>query len=486
VRPERRLGAAACYLAPSAVALALPLATLPVMTRWLGPDDYGMIAVAQVVASLFTGLASLGVNTGLERNYFKYEKDHAALARLFHTAHALVLGGIALLGALLALLGGPVSSLLFGRDDHAGFLFAMAIPAALGVLFTMQLTVFRNQGRARAFMTSSIAAGLLEAGSTIVLVTTTAAGVWSVPLGALVGKVIVVGAGWLTLRRVLRPGLDRRLAGEMLEIGLPLMPRAFVGVADNGVDRLALNWMVSLGQAGFFGLANRLGASVFSVMTSIEQLFIPQVYRLMFQGDEPATRIGRYLTPYFYISTLVAAAAILFVEEALWVLVAPAFWPLRFAAAVLAAYYGQLFFGKIIGAQWTFLKKTWYATPASVARLTLHLALTLALVGPMGALGAALALWIAATFVDGVCLAVAHRLYPIRYELRFVVPVMALLYAAAVWVVLPAFVPVPYLAHLAVRLALFAAFLAAGARWLLPLGGQVTTLLRGQGAAARA
>ena len=49
---------------------------------------------------------------------------------------------------------------------------------------------------------------------------------------------------------------------------------------------------------------------------------------------------------------LAAASAVLFVEEVLWVLVAPAFWPMKYMAAVLAAYYGQLFFGKVVGAQW--------------------------------------------------------------------------------------------------------------------------------------
>ena len=482
-----QLRQAACYLAPAAVAMALPLATLPVMTRWLGPDDYGVIAVAQVVAGLFTGLASLGVPTGVERNFFKYEKDRAALARLVHTGYALVLGGMVVFGAVLALTGGAVSSLLFGRADHALFLLAMVIPAGLGLLLNMQVVVFRNQGRAGAFMTSSVAASVIESGTTVALVALTGAGIWSVPFGALAGKAIVVLAGWWSLRRTLPTGLDRRLASEILEIGLPLTPRAFVGVADNGVDRLALNWMVSVGQAGLFGLANRIGSSVFSVSTSIEQLYLPQVYRMMFQGgDAPGARIGAYLTPYFYVSTLVAATAVLFVEEVLWILVAPAFWPLRFAAAVLATYYGQLFFGKIIGAQWAFLKKTWYATPAGATRLTLHLGLTLLLVGPLGALGAALAVWLAGTIVDGVSLIVTNRRYPIHYDMRFVGPVLALFYASAAWVVLPAFVPVPYALHLAVRVVLFAVLLTAGARWLLPLRDRLTTFLRGQRAAARA
>ena len=74
-----RLGSAACYMAPVAAGMALPILTLPIMTRWLTPEDYGIVAVAQVVAALFTGIASLGVSTGLERNFSRHEKDTAAL-----------------------------------------------------------------------------------------------------------------------------------------------------------------------------------------------------------------------------------------------------------------------------------------------------------------------------------------------------------------------------------------------------------------------
>lgn len=464
------------YMTPSAAAMLLPIVTLPIMTRWLNPDDYGAVAVAQVVAAAFMGLASLGVSTGVERNFFVYEREPTRLAALMHTAYGLVAAG-AVGAALVMLAVGPaLSRLLYGDADRAPFLLAMAGASTLGVLATIQLVYFRNRGRARTYMVFNLANLVLETAATLVLVTVMDAGVWSIPLGMLAGKAPIVASGWILIARELPPSLDGRLARELLGIGLPLMPRVMVSVADNGIDRLSLNWLVSLGQAGFFGLANRIGYSVFSLMTSFEQLYVPQVYRVMFEGGADAgARIGRILTPYFYVSILAAGVVVLFVEEVLWVLVAPAFWPIKYAGAVLATYYGQLFFGKVIGAQWIFLKKTWYATPASVARLALHLALTLLLVGPFGALGAAAAVLAAGTIVDGVSLAIAQRQYRIVYELHVVVPMMVLFYASMSWVVLPIVTPVPYGMHLAGRVALFGLMAAAGMKWILPLRGGRTS-----------
>jgi O-antigen/teichoic acid export membrane protein len=46
------------YLLPTALGMMLPFLTLPVMTRWLAPADYGIVAIAQVVATFFMGLST--------------------------------------------------------------------------------------------------------------------------------------------------------------------------------------------------------------------------------------------------------------------------------------------------------------------------------------------------------------------------------------------------------------------------------------------
>ena len=68
--------------------------------------------------------------------------------------------------------------------------------------------------------------------------------------------------------------------------------------------------------------------------------------------------------------------------------------------------------------------------------IALHLALTIVLVGPLGALGAAIALFLAGSAVDAVSFAIAQRQYRIAWEWPFVAVVMAVLYAGLVWVLI--------------------------------------------------
>jgi O-antigen/teichoic acid export membrane protein len=172
---------------------------------------------------------------------------------------------------------------------------------------------------------------------------------------------------------------------------------------------------------------------------------------------------------------------VLFTEEMLWVLVTPAFYGVKTAAAVLAAYYGQMFFGKIVGVQFVYAKKTWYTMPFAVLRLAVHLVAALLLIPSFGAAGAALALLATGVLVDGLAVAVAQRAYRIEYELRVVVPGLALLYGATAWIVGTVALEVPYAARLGGKLAIVAGLLLLGRRWMVPFSTRMLEVLRARG-----
>ena len=475
------------YLASTIASMALPVLTLPIMTRWLTPADYGIVAIGQVVASLFMGIASLGVTTGLERNFFQYEKDRRALAALMHSGLVVILAMTVILAGVMAAVAAPVAGWLVGDAAWGPLLWLMALTSALGVMVTVQLVYLRNRGYATQYMVASVGALVFETALTVAGVVVADLGVWGLVAGPFVAKLVVGAILWVRMAIELPPRLDRIKIGELLRIGLPLLPRTCFGVADNGVDRVLVNWLQSLGQVGLFGIANRIGYSVFSLMTAVEQLYVPEVYRLMFQeGPHGGTRIGRLLSPYFFASIVVPALVVLFTEEMLWVLVTPAFYGVHTAAAVLATYYGQMFFGKIVGVQFVYAKKTWYTMPFAVLRLIVHLVAALLLIPSFGATGAALALLATGVLVDGLAVAVAQRAYRIEYELRVVVPGLALLYGAAAWIVGTVVLEVAYAARLGGKLAIVAGLLLLGRRWISPLSTRVIEVVRARGTMVRA
>lgn len=476
--------AAGLYMVPSALGMVVPFATLPILTRWLTPADYGLFALAQIVAGLFAGLASCEIRLGVERNFFKYEADRRALGHLIYGSLLIVLAGTVAWGVLLLAAVAPLSTLLYGTSDWSGLIAAAAIGGSLNMLMTIPLIYLRNSGRPRAFAGFQVGGMLLESGLAVLLVAGFELGVWGLALGPVLGRLLIVLALWGRLMAELPFGISWSISSELVRLGVPLLPRVVVSTADGGVDRVLIGLMASLGQVGLFSMANRVGGGVFAFMTGIEQVFMPTVFRLLFKGEgkprESAVAVGRYLSPFFYASIAVGIVAILFTEELLFVLVPPAFYGVRELAAVLAAYYAQMFFGKVVGVQLMYRELTAYVTRFTLFRLVVHGALSVVMVLQYGALGACFALLLGSIVVDGIAMVFGQRYCPVRYEARLVIPGVALLYTAMGWVLGTPVLHLGYATRLAGKAVILIALLLLGLRWAPLIYRRLTGFMRPQ------
>ncbi|MBI3011138.1 MAG: lipopolysaccharide biosynthesis protein [Candidatus Omnitrophica bacterium] len=461
------MGKALAYLLAFGVNMAVPVFALPILTRWLSPADYGVLAIGQVVALLFAAVVNLGIGTGFERNFFTHERHPGQLDSLLYTTSAFLIGGLIAWGALLYAARAWLSLVLTGSRSFGLVMWIQCLTVGVGLLGLLQLTGFRNGGRTRAYVAYSVGGVVLEHALAIGLVVAGHMGVLGVVVGQLGGKLIVLGLMWRQAFCGRRARLDPSLVRPLLAIGWPVLPKACVGVAEMLLDRVLVRWLGSLSQVGVFGLAHAAGYAVFSFLTSLEQAYIPQVYRSMFQADhDGGRRIGTYLTPYLYGSLAVPVLLVLFAEEALRILVPPAYYAIKDPLALLAVYYGQMVFGKIVGAQLLYRKKVWYTIPFGVARVLVHLGLALLWIPRHGAFGAAASLWVSGVLMEWLAVVVAQREYPIHYERRVVLPLVALLYASMGWVLLPRVAPLSYDALLCGKIVLLGAVGLIGMRWI--------------------
>ena len=58
---KQQLNSFLLYLLPFLMRSALPILTLPVFTRFLTPNDYGVLALVSIYVTLIVGLSNLGM-----------------------------------------------------------------------------------------------------------------------------------------------------------------------------------------------------------------------------------------------------------------------------------------------------------------------------------------------------------------------------------------------------------------------------------------
>jgi O-antigen/teichoic acid export membrane protein len=331
-----------------------------------------------------------------------------------------------------------------------------------------QLTsLFRVEERSVAFALSSLANVIVTVAATVLLVA-----VWHKgPVGVLVGNffgTLVVYLALLAYRRYqLGLQFDRELFSQMNRFGLPLVPAALALWTVNFVDRVLLNRIAGAGELGLYSLGVRVASVVMFIFIAFRTAWPAFAYSIE-DDDEARRTYGFVLTYLLFVCCWVSLALGLLAPWIVRVLASrPEFYPasrvvspLAFATAAYAAYVVVAI--GVSRARYT--QFNWVVTGAGAV---LNVGLNLILIPPYGMMGAAIATVAAyALMFVGMTLR-SQRVYPVPYQWRRVVTLVA---AAVGLTVLGKLVH----ASLPVALALSAVYPLV----LLPLGFYLRSELR--------
>ena len=411
---EQQFANSAVYLLPVLVASVVPLATLPVFTRVLTTEEYGAWALAMVYAAFATGVANLGLTIGYERNFFEYRAP-GQQAALFYSVVGFVAAAFVVVGAATWIFRAPLARWIVGSEGDADLLFWAYCANAVTSVKAYYLIYFRNTENARAYAWYSIDETVLAALFSVFFVAWMRVGPLGLVLGHLVAGVAILVLVVRRLGGALRPALDGALLADSLRISLPLTPRIFLGVVGSNFDKYLIGLLASVGGVGVYAVGQRISYVAFQYMTAIENVFTPQVYQRMFAlGDRGGASIGRYLTPFAYVSVGVALGLAVFSEELLSVLTPTSYHGAIPIVGLLTISYGIMFFGKM--PQLTYARKTFVTSILTLVSLVLNVALNVVMIPRWGALGAAAGTLAAGLLSGAVAFVIRQYYYRIEWE----------------------------------------------------------------------
>jgi O-antigen/teichoic acid export membrane protein len=401
----------AAYTAASIVSKLIAVALLPLYTRFLTLADYGTAEVMFAAVVSASIVVRLGMLEALLRFYYRNDEDPA---RVVSTSFA-ALFWFATIAALIALpFAGPISEALL--NESAPDLARISI-GGLWVLTMNEylLTLFRLEERARAFFVTTMIGVLAAIALTVILVVGADEGARGLLLGSYASGAAIVAALIVIHRRSLSLRFELPLLRRLMRFGLPTMPAELSLYGLNFVDRLIIVHVAGAPQAGLYSLGVKFAQGVNVLVRGFQLAWPPLAYSI--RDDDEARRV--YAT---VVSLFVAGCA--FVVTGLWLLS-------RWLVRALAA---PEFFGsyKVIGLIATAVTlyalymvlvvilgrtgRTEFNFPATAAALVANVALNLALVPPLGIVGAGIALVASYIVVLALMYVATQRLFPVPYE----------------------------------------------------------------------
>jgi O-antigen/teichoic acid export membrane protein len=421
------LGGLASSVAGYALATAFTglvgLAVVPAYTRTLGTTAYGEFQAAAAVFTLATGLLMLGLDSAIA----VLMPDHVSVGQRKRLVSSL-LAIAALSGAaatLILLVGGPIVGPGLLGAAPGGLLVLGALVVGPSIVQNVAQASLRNLARASAYLATAIASGVgvLLVGLPLVVVRHAgpAGAVAGLAAGAIFGAAM---ATWSQRDLLARGAIDRQRLTALLHIGLPLLPAAVAAWIVSVSDRLLLTHLATLSDVGLYSAAAQIATVPNLAISAFMLGWLPFALRVQHAPEAPRL-YGTSLSLFVAAGAVATLLAVPLGEPVLAFISGPAFAPggtviwLLVGSAFAYGGYVMLNVGVMVA------RRTALISAVTAIAAAVNVVVNLALIPPLGFLGAGIATLAAYLASSGSLYVLGQRTLRIPYEPGYVILLLA-------------------------------------------------------------
>src|SRR5271170_5628721 len=274
---------------------ALNFLLIVVYAHYLRPYDYGIIYMAEIVASFLAIFAGLSIDSALQRLYFQHNHDPEELRSYLGSAVRFGLFWMAAFLTLVLISGGSIQSHLHARASVPFYPYiAMAIATATAMqAIQYRLAIYQTEQRPRSYALLSFVLAVLTAAGCVYWIVIRRAGAIGMMKGKLAAAVITLIIALWSMRSFLAAGFHWTHIRESLSFSLPLIPHLVMASGLVVADRFILEHYRDLSEVGIYSLAYTLGMVMFLVTQSLSQAWLPMFFELAGEGEMNREALAR-------------------------------------------------------------------------------------------------------------------------------------------------------------------------------------------------
>jgi O-antigen/teichoic acid export membrane protein len=304
-----------------ALGRSMTLLLLPVLTAYLDPASYGILAVLTAFGLLLNTVFSVGLGAATAPSYFEAEHKGATI----WTAFAILCASTAIMVALGIAGSSQMSRLLLGNASDGNLVLLTVGATAFSILSLPLRQFLMFEERPGLYISFSIGSLVASLALTVWLVVGLGRGVTGVLEADMLAQAVTCLLFALPVIRHSTVDVRRKLARELIALGLPLIP-AFgsVFVLQHG-SRYLLQWLVGPEQVGVYAVGVNIAAALGLLVAGFQSAWMPYFMRYSDRRDEARQAFGRVAT--YYTLTVGSASLLLylFARPAVEILSGPAY-----------------------------------------------------------------------------------------------------------------------------------------------------------------
>ncbi|NMH65598.1 lipopolysaccharide biosynthesis protein [Shewanella salipaludis] len=403
------------YLISNILNAAAPFLLLPLLTRWLGPEGYGKVAMFQ---TLIAGmLALIGINTvgAASRKYYD-DMSREELGR-FNFSCIYILFFTLILSIIMIFTFGDIISVFL--NIQVKWIYAAIVIAFFTYIINFRLVQWQVRNKAMKYCGLQVSNALLGMLATLFLVKMYSFGeqgrvdalLYTSAIFSLISVCLLIKDKLLIIT-----GLRYDYISEALKFGVPLTPHVFGAFLLSAADRFVINDELGVKFAGIYMVSVQVSMALAIIFDAINKAYVPWLFSRL----KNCSMTGKYEivknTYLYFISLLVVSGCAFFIG------------PLVIELVVNEDFYmakdviGWLCLGQVFGGMYLMVtnyifyeKSTTALSIVTIACGLGNLLLMLLFIGPFGVNGVAFAFVISKLIQFLVTWVLANKVYPMPW-----------------------------------------------------------------------
>ncbi len=390
---------------------------LPLFTRYLTPEDYGVSALIGLLMVAMSGVFSLGTGNSMGICYFE-ETDRSARPAIVWTTAVLLAVNATVLVLVLWSFAPPITKILFQKVRYADILRIAVLALGLQTILEPFWAYLRLEEKAKTFVAFSFLGTALTLGLSVYLIVFLGRGVrglFEANLGSqLIILPVLIRYGW----RHLPWRLEGRRVRPLVRIGFPSIFGLGAFLLIDYADRLILQRMLGLEQVGIYTIGYNFGMILLLAVGAFGNAWPPYFASFINKRQEAEQLFGKvlkyYLAVFGFFSLLLFVAARPLVE----LMTAPAFHGAYSVVGLVGLAYMLKGCYLILLPGIFFAKKLYLQAIIEWIAAILNIALNLVLIPWLGKEGAAWATCLAYLALPVGAYLVSRQYLAVAYERR--------------------------------------------------------------------
>ncbi|PHR49236.1 MAG: polysaccharide biosynthesis protein [Fluviicola sp.] len=401
------------YGLTNAINAGIPFFLLPILTHYLLPKDFAIIALFQALTSFLMPFISLNFTSAVSVNYFHRETInfgeyiYNGLVLLFISGLTFTLFILFFSSSISALVNFPEPWLIW-----------VVIYVFLFKIIDLISVIWRVQSKALPFGIMKISLTIVELTLAILLIVSIGMN-WEGRLISMITSVLVfalISSFLLWKKNLVIPKLKKDYIKDILKFGIPLIPHTIGATLIVFSDRIFIVKMVGEDALGLYSVGYQIGMVISLIQNSFNQAWTPYFYGKLKENKEKVKlNIVKFTYGYFVFMMLLVLLVYLTEDLIFKWFIGENFHDAKEFVVWIALAFAINGMYKMVVNYFFFLKKTIPVSIITFLAAILNLILNYFLILEYGAIGAAKAAVLAFLVQFIVMWVISARYYPMPW-----------------------------------------------------------------------